>query len=418
MVLDQLTINKKRLSKNIEQLATIGKLGETGVCRLALSEEYKSGIEQVKQWMDEAGLQTRVDHFGNLIGRLEGRNPDAPVLMLGSHIDSQPYGGRFDGTIGVLGGLEVVQTMQENGIQPEMSIEVISLCDEEGHRFGKGLFGVRGILGKLDSDELERSDKDGITRKEALYAFGADPNRIHESEYAKGVIQSYLEMHIEQGPILEASNAPVGIVTGISGPLWLTVELTGFAGHAGSVPMQLRNDSLLGAAKIITSLNDIVQQDQSAPTVGTVGNIEVFPNARSIIPEKVTFTIDLRDIDKERRDRYERQLRERIAAVSEQNGLHYKTKEDTNNEPKFCNKEIMQIMGDESRAMGLEAPELMSGPFHDALVMADVCDYGMIFVRCKEGISHNPKEFAADEDIAIGTELLLRTTLRMINQNI
>ncbi|MFC7063448.1 M20 family metallo-hydrolase [Halobacillus seohaensis] len=417
MVVDQLTINKKRLSKNLKELAKIGKLGETGVCRLALSEEYKLGIEQVKRWMEEAGLQTRVDHFGNLIGRLEGKDPDAPVHIIGSHIDSQPYGGRFDGSIGVLGGLEVVQTMQESGIQPDMPIEVISLCDEEGHRFGKGLFGVRGILGKLDNDELERSDKDGITRREALETFGSDPSRFYASEYAKDSIASYLEMHIEQGPILEASNAPVGIVTGISGPLWLTVELTGFAGHAGSVPMRLRNDALLGAAKIITALNDIVKQEEGAPTVGTVGNIEVFPNGRSVIPEKASFTIDLRDINKDRRDRYETQLRECIAKISKENGLQYEIKEDTNNEPRYCDKEITQIMHNESRNMGIDAPELMSGPFHDALIMADACDYGMVFVRCKKGISHNPMEFASDDDIAIGTELLLRTTLKMTNKN-
>ncbi|GGC77204.1 Zn-dependent hydrolase [Thalassobacillus devorans] len=413
MALRQLTINQKRLNDHISELAKIGKIGETGVCRLALSQEYKAGIERVKQWMEDAGLQTRVDHFSNLFGRLEGKNPEAPALLIGSHIDSQPYGGQFDGTIGVLGALEVLQTMQENGIQPDIPIEVVSLCDEEGHRFGKGLFGSRGILGKLDEGELERTDKDGISRREALQSIGCDPDRLQESKYPKDSIAAYLEMHIEQGPLLETADQPVGIVNGISGPLWLTVELSGFAGHAGSVPMNLRNDALLGASKVITALNEIVKQEPEAPTVGTVGNIEVFPNARSVIPEKTKFTIDLRDIDKDRRDRYEHQLRDKIAAVAEENGLDYEIKEDTNNSPRYCDPNIKATLHEEAGNMGLDAPELMSGPFHDALIMADACNYGMIFVRCKDGISHNPKEFAKAEDIAIGTELLLRTVLKM-----
>ncbi|WP_163970249.1 M20 family metallo-hydrolase [Oceanobacillus halotolerans] len=417
VILDQLTINKARLSERVHKLAKVGKIGETGVYRLALSEEYKEGLELVREWMDEAGLKTRFDHFGNLIGQLEGKNPDEPIHMIGSHIDSQPYGGRFDGSIGVLGGLEVVQTMQENNIIPDRPIEIISFCDEEGHRFGKGLFGSRGILGKLDPDELDRTDKDGVTRKDALKTFGCDPNQLHKSEYDPASLGSYIEMHIEQGPYLEAKDVPVGIVSGIAGPLWLTIELTGFAGHAGSVPMHLRNDALLGASKIVTALNEIVKTDPDAPTVGTVGNLEVFPNGRSIIPERVRFTVDLRDIDKERRDQYEQQLRDCIANVANEIGLQYKIKEDTNNAPKYCNEEIIHSMQKASDRMGMDVPILMSGPFHDALIMADACDYGMIFVRCKDGISHNPMEYATDEDISIGTELLLQTTINMTTSN-
>lgn len=233
MTLKQMTINRKRLQDKIEALNKIGKLGETGVRRLALSKEYREGIDLVKTWMDEIGLKTRVDHFGNLFGRLEGKDPNAPVVMIGSHIDSQPNGGRFDGTIGVLGALETVQTMIESNHTPEVPIEIVAFCDEEGFRFNTGVFGSRGITGKWTEDDLKRSDQDGMSRRDALIEFGADPNRLKESEYAKGSIASFIEMHIEQGPVLEAKNLPVGIVTGIAGPLWLTVELTGFAGHAG-----------------------------------------------------------------------------------------------------------------------------------------------------------------------------------------
>jgi allantoate deiminase len=413
MELQTLTINKQRLEQRINELAEIGKIGETGVCRLTLSKEDRQGVEQVKIWMEEAGLAARIDHFGNLIGRLDGENPEAPILMLGSHIDSQPYGGRFDGVIGVLGAIEAVQTMKEQNLLPKMPIEVVAFSDEEGCRFNKGLFGVRGILGKLEEGELDRTDKNGITRREALIEFGCDPNRLKESEYPEGSISAFLELHIEQGPVLEKNNLPVGIVTGISGPLWLTVELEGFAGHAGSVPMPMRQDALVGAAKVIVALNELAGEDFDAPTVGTVGSLKVFPDSRNIIPEKVTFTVDLRDIDINRRHRIEERLRARIKEITAQHGLTCKISEDTNSEPRYCSHEIMTIMREASQEIGLNTMELMSGPFHDSLAMSYVCDYGMIFVRCKDGISHNPKEFSSIEDISFGTELLYRTAVKM-----
>lgn len=413
MTLQTLTINNQRLEQRINELAEIGKIGETGVCRLTLSKEDRQGVEKVKSWMEEAGLTARIDHFGNLIGRLEGENPDAPILMLGSHIDSQPYGGRFDGVIGVLGALEAVQTMKEQNLLPKMPLEVVAFSDEEGCRFNKGLFGVRGILGNLEEGELDRTDKDGISRREALIEFGCDPDRLKESEYPDGSIGAFLELHIEQGPVLEKNNLPVGIVTGISGTLWLTVELEGFAGHAGSVPMPMRQDALVGAAKIIVALNELAGEDPDAPTVGTVGSMKIFPDSRNIIPEKVSFTVDLRDIDIDRRHRIEERLRARIREITAQHGLTCKISEDTNSEPRYCSQEIMNVMREESQNIGLNTMELMSGPFHDSLAMSYVCDYGMIFVRCKDGISHNPKEFSTFEDISLGTELLYRTAVKM-----
>lgn len=409
-------INAERLRQRLEALARIGKIGETGVCRLALSPEDRAGVELVRGWMEEAGLQTRIDHFGNLIGRLPGTEADQPLLMLGSHIDSQPYGGRFDGAIGVLGALEVAQTIKEQGIVPKRTIEVAAFCDEEGCRFQKGLFGARGILGQLEPGELERTDKNGVTRRQALLEFGCDPERLEESRYPEGSIGAYLELHIEQGPILDKSGEPIGIVTGISGPLWWTVEMEGFAGHAGSVPMHMRHDALLGAAKVIVALNDIARSEPGAPTVGTVGHLEIFPDSRNIIPERVRFTVDLRDIDLERRNRREKELREAIERAASECGLKYAITEDTNSEPRYCAEWIKAIMREESSRLGVNPPELMSGPFHDALALSYACDYGMIFVRCRDGISHNPREFASYEDIALGTELLYRTALRIANR--
>ena len=409
-------INSQRLQQYFEAMSEIGKIGETGTCRPAHTAMEKQGFEIAASWMKEAGMSTRIDNFGNLIGRLEGKNPDLPVLMMGSHLDSQPYGGRFDGVAGVLCAIEVVRTLHENNVIPERSIEVISFADEEGWRFNKGLFGSRGILGKLEEGELQRKDQDGITREQALKDFGCDITKFKESEYKPGSIFCFLELHIEQGPVLDIANKPIGVVSGISGPLWWTVKLKGMAGHAGSVPMPIRKDAMVGAAEIIVALNEIATQVPGNPTVGTVGTLNVFPASRNIIAEEVTMTVDLRDIDLERRNRYEQQLRDKIESITQKHQLTYSISEDTKSDPRYCADWIKKIIHSECEKLELDAPELMSGPFHDALALSYVCDYGMIFVRCKDGISHNPLEYSSYEDLALGANVMLGTVNQILNK--
>jgi allantoate deiminase/N-carbamoyl-L-amino-acid hydrolase len=413
---NKMKINATRLQSHFEAMSLIGKIGDTGTCRPAHTLLEKQGFELAATWMQESGMTTRIDNFGNLIGRLEGKNPELPVLMMGSHLDSQPYGGRFDGVAGVLCAIEVVATMHENGFTPERSIDVISFADEEGWRFNKGIFGSRGIIGRLEEGELERTDKDGITRAQALIDFGCDINGFAASEYKSGSIFCFLELHIEQGPVLDMANKPIGVVSGISGPLWWTVKLKGMAGHAGSVPMPIRKDAMVGAAEIIIALNEIATQIPDAPTVGTVGTLNVFPASRNIIAEEVSFTIDLRDIDLERRNKYEQQLRDRIESITQKHQLTYEISEDTNSEPRYCADWIKKIIHNECEKLQLDAPELMSGPFHDALPLSYVCDYGMIFIRCKDGISHNPLEFASYEDLALGANVMVGTVLSILQQ--
>jgi allantoate deiminase/N-carbamoyl-L-amino-acid hydrolase len=408
-------INAARLQAHFEAMSLIGKIGDTGTSRPAHSKLEKEAFKLASSWMKEAGMITRIDNFGNLIGRLKGKDDNLPVLMMGSHLDSQPYGGRFDGVAGVLCAIEAVTTMHENQQIPERSVEIISFADEEGWRFNKGLFGSRGILGKLEEGELGRLDKDGISREEALREFGCDTTRFAESEYKAGSIFCYLELHIEQGPVLDIAQKPIGIVTGISGPLWLTVTLKGMAGHAGSVPMNHRKDALLGAAEIVVALNEIVTQVPGNPTVGTVGTMNVFPASRNIIAEEVVFTVDLRDIDLARRNLYEAQLREKIEAITKKNQLSFHISEDTNSEPRYCAPWIKEIIKKQCEDLKLDAPELMSGPFHDALALSYACDYGMIFIRSKDGISHNPLEYSSYEDLALGTEVLYGSVLEILN---
>ena len=289
-------INVTRLQQHFEEMSLIGKIGETGTNRPAHSADEKKAFELAASWMQAAGMKTKIDNFGNLIGRMEGKDATLPVLMMGSHLDSQPYGGRFDGVAGVLCAIEVATTLKENNIVPNRSIEIISFADEEGWRFNKGLFGSKGILGKLEEGDLQRTDKDGISRADALKDFGCDISKFKEDEYKPNSIFCFLELHIEQGPVLDIANKPIAVVSGISGPLWLTLKLKGMAGHAGSVPMNIRKDAMLGAAEIIVALNKIATQNPTAPTVATVGTCNVFPASRNIIAEEVTLTIDLRDI--------------------------------------------------------------------------------------------------------------------------
>ena len=409
-------INATRLQQHFEAISLIGKIGETGTCRPAHTTLEKEGFKLASSWMQDAGMKTHIDNFGNLIGRLEGIDASLPVLMMGSHLDSQPYGGRFDGVAGVLCAIEAVKTIAENNIQPQRSIEVISFADEEGWRFNKGLFGSRGILGKLEEGELQRADKEGITREQALKDFGCDITKFAESEYKPGSIFCFLELHIEQGPVLDMGNKPIGVVSGISGPLWLTVKLKGMAGHAGSVPMPLRKDALLGAAEITVALNEIVTQVPGAPTVGTVATMNVFPASRNIIAEEVSFTIDLRDIDLDRRNRYEKQLKEKIDFITQKHNLVYEIWEDTNSEPRYCAGWIKEIIHQQCAVLNLDAPELMSGPFHDAMALSYFCDYGMIFIRCKDGISHNPLEYSSYEDLALGAAVMYETALEILKR--
>ena len=409
-------INSTRLQQHFEAMSLIGKIGEIGTCRPTMTVVEKEGFNLAASWMQDAGMKTHIDNFGNLIGKLEGKNPALPLLMMGSHLDSQPYGGRFDGVAGVLCAIEVVKTLTENNIQPERTIEVVSFADEEGWRFNKGLFGSRGILGKLEAGELQRVDKDGITREQALLDFGCNPAQFKESEYKPGSIFCFLELHIEQGPVLDISQKPIAVVLGISGPLWLTVHLKGMAGHTGSVPMHLRKDALLGAAEITVALHEIVTQIPGAPTVGTVATMNVFPASRNIIAEEVSFTIDLRDIDIERRNNYERQLREKIDQISKKYALTYTILEDTNSEPRYCADWIKAIIHKECEALQLNAPEIMSGPFHDAMALSYACDYGMIFVRSKDGISHNPLEYSSYQDLALGANVLYGTVVAILKK--
>jgi allantoate deiminase len=409
-------INGERLYTRIMELGEIGKTVQNGVQRVALSEEDKQAQQLVTKWMEEAGMTVTHDHFGNLIGRKEGKSPGLPVIMIGSHIDSVRNGGMFDGVIGVLTGIEIVHALSESGQEHARAIEVVAFCEEEGSRFNDGLFGSRGMVGKVSQEDFFKVDENNLTRYEALktFGFGINPDRSQESIRSSGEIKLYLEMHIEQGPYLDSTNQAVGIVKGIAGPAWYTVKLQGTAGHAGTVPMSLRSDPLVGASEVIAEIEKLCKGEIEQQTVGTVGMLRVFPGSSNVIPSEVEFSLDLRDLNLSRRNRVFHQIQAKLEEVCQARGLKSTISTNMQAEPVECSKEVIDVLSEVSQSLGIDAPLMVSGAGHDAMLMADITEVGMVFVRCRDGISHSPKEWAEIADIVSGTKILYETVLKYI----
>jgi allantoate deiminase len=402
-------INKERLNKRLLELGEIGKQESGGVTRLALSREDEEAIELVTTYMKEAGLTVRKDAVGNLIGRREGRTPNAPVVITGSHIDTVYEGGIFDGSLGILAGIEVLQTMNEQGIITEHPIEVCAYRDEEGVRFAVGLSGARGTVGKIKPDTLQHTDKDGISIAEALKSIGIDPLRIGEAERPKGSAKAHVELHIEQGKVLETKNLSVGIVTGICCSSRLKVRIVGEAGHAGTTPMNIRRDPLVATAEII----QLIEKEtlKTGTTVGTVGRVTTHPGGVNVIPGMVEFTIDIRDLDGQVRDKVEESIITQAKEICQKRSVEMHIDVWRKGEPKPCSESVQNVIREAFEKMDLEPFTLPSGAGHDSGNFYDFCEMGMIFIRSKDGISHNPAEWSSIEDCEDGVNVLYYTLL-------
>jgi allantoate deiminase len=411
-------VNSTRLFNRVLELGEIGRSEGGGVTRKALTLEDKKGHQLVTDWMKECGMTVRYDHFGNLIGRKEGTEPGLAPVIIGSHIDSVKNGGRFDGIIGVLGGIEIAQIFKEENFTHKRPLEIIAFCEEEGSRFNDGLFGSRGIIGKITQDDLQKTDENNITRFEALSNFSndIDPQKIDQSILNVNDVYAYLEMHIEQGPSLEEENSPVGIVTHIAGPHWMTFTLTGEAGHAGTVPMHLRKDPVPAVSEIILYVEDVCSDPINEETVGTVGIVEVDPGGSNIIPSKVRFSLDLRDIDLKRREDLYEKVCQKVDEICNKRKLQWRVDEGMRVPPVSCSPRLTEQLLDSMEHLGLPQKTMISGAGHDAMLMAEITEVGMVFVRCKKGISHQPEEWADKDDVAQGTNVLLESAKIFLNE--
>src|SRR5918997_1096571 len=398
-----------RLWQRLSELAEIGKHEEGGVARLSFTPEERAAKDLVSSYMREAGLAVREDAAGNLFGRREGRNSEAPAVLMGSHIDSVLNGGDFDGPLGVLGGIEVLQSMGEEGVETERPVEVVAFTDEEGARFSLGMIGSRALAGSLSGEDLRHEDREGVSMAAAMREAGLDPVGIGGGGWAPRSLAAYLELHIEQGKVLEGEGLPVGVVTGIAGPVWLRLSLSGEAGHAGTTPMGSRRDALAAAAEVVR----IVEEEASATgsTVGTVGQIEARPGGINIIPGRVDLSVDLRDIDEAVRDRAEGRIRTRAEEAWGRRGVGLEFGELQRLPPAPCSEEIRASIAAACEGEGIRPFSLPSGAGHDGMHVAELCPMGMIFVRSRDGISHNPKEWSSREDCEAGCKVLYSTVL-------
>jgi allantoate deiminase len=379
------------------------------VTRLSFTAEERAAKDLVASFMEDAGLLVREDATGNLFGRREGKDPDAPAVLVGSHVDSVVGGGNFDGPLGVLAGIEVAQTMEERGVETVRPVEVVAFTDEEGARFSFGMIGSRALAGHLSPGDLEHQDGDGLSVAQAMRDYGLDPEHVEDARRGQDSLAAYLELHIEQGRVLEAEDLPAGIVTGIAGPVWLRFSLRGESGHAGATPMDRRHDALVAAAEIVGAVDEEASFTSSA--VGTVGQIEAKPGGINIIPGRVDFSVDLRDIEVAVRDGVEGRIRERAEEVCARRGVELEIEELQRLDPAPCSEEVRTVISEACEEVGIRPHSLPSGAGHDGMHLASLCPMGMIFVRSKDGVSHNPEERSSKEDCEAGCNVLYRSVL-------
>ncbi len=405
-------IDSERLWCNLMKLGNIGRTEQGGVTRLSFTKQEKDAKEYLMKLMNQTDLVIHEDAIGNLYGRKEGINKNEPVVLIGSHIDTVINGGIFDGAAGVLAGIEIVQTLNDQGITTKYPIEIVAFTDEEGTRFSSGMLGSRAVVGDLTLQELKQnSDHSGKTIAMVMKENGYNEKLIKNAKRSATEIKAYLELHIEQGKVLENEDIPVGIVSGIAGLTWLKVSLKGEVGHAGTTPMTLRKDPLAAMAKIITYCEEVALQQHH--TVITAGNILVNHGGINVIAKDVTVIFDIRDISGENLQRIEKLIRMYIDKICVERNIQYDIEILEHHEPSLCSPYINHNLEITCNKLNIKPKHLMSGAAHDAMVMSKITDIGMIFVRTKGGVSHHPSEWASKEDIAIGTEVLYNTILQL-----
>lgn len=375
--------------------------------RLAYGPAWLRATGLVRGWMGEAGLATRLDAVGNLVGRLEGVPAGGPAVLLGSHLDTVIDAGRYDGVLGVLLGLAAVEVVRAAGQIPPFALEVVAFADEEGVRFPSALTGARAMAGTLDPAVLEGRDRDGVSLAEALRGCGLDPAGITACARRREEVLACLEAHIEQGPVLDREGLPLGLVTAIAGAARLRVEVRGEAGHAGTVPMALRRDALCAAAEAILGIERLARGSEGL--VATVGRIEAAPGAVNTIPGRVVFTVDLRSAADEARARAEASLRALVAETARRRGVEARV-ETTHAAPAVaCDARLVGTLGRACARHGIPERRLVSGAGHDAMAMAALAPTAMLFLRCRDGISHDPAEATRPEDVAAALAVLVTT---------
>ncbi|BFO03915.1 Zn-dependent hydrolase [Pseudomonas guariconensis] len=400
-------IDSARLWQSLMDLARLGATAKGGVCRLALTDLDRQARDLFVKWSEAAGCDVSIDAVGNIFARRPGRNPKLPPVMTGSHIDTQPTGGKFDGCFGVMAGLEVIRTLNDLGVETEAPLEVVVWTNEEGSRFAPCMMGSGVFAGKFTLEEtLAKVDAQGVTVGEALDAIGYAGQRAVLGH----PVGAYFEAHIEQGPILEDQAKTIGVVLGALGQKWFDLTLRGVEAHAGPTPMHLRKDALVGAADVVAAVNRAALSHQPH-ACGTVGCLQAYPGSRNVIPGEVRMTLDFRHLEGEQLDAMIAEVRQVIDSTCQRHGLSYTLTPTADFPALYFDTGCVEAVRDSARNLGLAHMDIVSGAGHDAIFLAELGPAGMIFVPCEGGISHNEIENATPEDLAAGCAVLLRAML-------
>ncbi|AMS17620.1 Zn-dependent hydrolase [Pseudomonas chlororaphis] len=397
-------VNRERLWQSLMDLAQLGATAKGGVCRLALTDLDRQARDLFVRWCEEAGCSVSIDGIGNIFARRAGRNPQLPPVMTGSHIDTQPTGGKFDGCYGVMAGLEVIRTLNDLGLQTEAPLEVVVWTNEEGSRFPPCMMGSGVFAGKFDLDDtLRKQDEQGLSVGSELRRIGYAGSRAVLGH----PVGAYFEAHIEQGPVLEDRQTTIGVVMGCLGQKWFDLTLTGVEAHAGPTPMHLRKDALVGAAQVVSAVNRIAHEQQPH-ACGTVGCLSLHPGSRNVIPGQVQMTLDLRHLHADKLQAMVDEVRQVIEDTCQQHGLGFELTPTADFPPLDFDPACVAAVRQGAEQLGLSHMDIVSGAGHDAIFIAELGPAAMIFVPCEGGISHNEIENAAPQDLADGCAVLLR----------
>ena len=399
-------VNADRLWDSLMEMAKVGPGTQGGSRRLALTDEDVAGRNLFRHWAGDAGCALRLDTMGNLFARREGKHPNAAPVLSGSHLDTQPSGGRFDGILGVLGALEVVRSLNDHGVETEAPFEVVVWTNEEGVRFPPSMMGSGVFAGILDQTEIySHTDPDGITVESELHRTG----ELGKTPCKAFPIKAYYELHIEQGPVLEMENTMIGVVTGGQGLYWKHITLCGQDSHAGTTPMAYRKDALMGASRIITGLREIIHKHSGS--VCTVGRLETIPASINTVPGEVFFTVDIRHPDDATLEGIHNQLLGLVDSVCRQEGLSVNFDNTWKTPAVNFHEDCIAKVQRAAQDLGFSHRDIVSGAGHDACHVTHIAPTGMIFIPCENGLSHNEAENTTPEQVAAGADVLLKAVM-------
>jgi len=417
-----ISINKERLLHDLNAISRIG-LGDHGsVTRLVFSIKELRSRQLLIHLMTQAGLKIHIDRIGNIFGRWNGANPKAPAVLAGSHLDTVVQGGKFDGPVGVIGALEAVRTLKENKVPLPSPVEVVCFVGEESSRFGFSTLGSSLVAGVVQIKDLANAvDAHGTKLEDILSSMGIYRDNLASIKRDPQTVKAYLELHIEQGPILEAKNKKIGIVTSIAAPTRFKVLYTGQADHSGTTPMEMRKDALVAAAHLIAYIEEVCSeysQMEKGRVVGTVGAMKIEPGVINAIPGKAELAVDIRSISAGAKEQVARQVKERAQAIAKQRDIAVEILPIREEVPVPLDARLLPLIKEICEEKGIPYEIMPSGAGHDAMQMAKITRAGMIFIPSKKGISHSPQEWTDPEDICLGSQILLETIVRVANEEI